>query len=125
MVYFGGEQLVATSCKTVQLHVHSCLATLPVSSRSSTGLTTAALSALDTLSGPPKKRCTEVQVMMKWSEYSWSNIPKRWQLIILLHTGFIIEYCLRVNASVAVVDMKRQFDWDDYDRGLMLSSFYW
>ena len=59
------------------------------------------------------------------SMYSWNSIPKRWQLIFLLHTGFIIEYCLRVNASVAVVQMKEQYNWDDYERGLMLSSFYW
>mmetsp|Transcript_19811 Transcript_19811/g.36886 ORF Transcript_19811/g.36886 Transcript_19811/m.36886 type:complete len:574 (-) Transcript_19811:40-1761(-) len=57
--------------------------------------------------------------------YSWDTLPKRWQLIILFHTGFIIEYCLRVNASVAVLDMKRQYGWTDYERGFMLSSFYW
>ena len=59
------------------------------------------------------------------SQYTWNGIPKRWQLIIFLHTGFIIEYCLRVNASVAVVQMKEHYGWDDYERGLMLSSFYW
>lgn len=57
--------------------------------------------------------------------FGWNSLSKRWQLIFLLHTGFIIEYCLRVNASVAVVKMKEQFGWDEYREGLLLSSFYW
>ena len=40
---------------------------------------------------------------------SW--VSKRWQLIALLHTGFIVEYTLRVNASVAVVEMAQIFGW--------------
>lgn len=38
-------------------------------------------------------------------------LSKRWQLIALLHTGMIIEYSLRVNASVAVVEMAEIFGW--------------
>lgn len=38
-------------------------------------------------------------------------LSKRWQLIALLHTGFIVEYTLRVNASVAVVEMALLFGW--------------
>ena len=57
--------------------------------------------------------------------FGWNSLSKRWQLIFLLHTGFIIEYCLRVNASVAVVKMKEQFGWNEYREGLLLSSFYW
>lgn len=57
--------------------------------------------------------------------YSWDDIPKRWQLILLLQSGFIIEYTLRVNASVAVVQMKEDFGWTEDQRGLMLSAFYW
>jgi hypothetical protein len=74
------------------------------------------------------ERCCETQSRVTTDmalNFSWNSISKRWQLIILLHTGFIIEYCLRVNASVAVVEMKKQYDWDDNQRGLMLSSFYW
>mmetsp|Transcript_4847 Transcript_4847/g.7378 ORF Transcript_4847/g.7378 Transcript_4847/m.7378 type:complete len:554 (-) Transcript_4847:25-1686(-) len=55
----------------------------------------------------------------------WDLISKRWQIIILLHTGFIIEYTLRVNASVAVVQMKESFGWTEDQHGVMLSAFYW
>jgi sugar phosphate permease len=57
--------------------------------------------------------------------YFWNDIPKRWQLILLLQSGFIIEYALRVNASVAVVKMKEEFQWTEDQHGIMLSSFYW
>ena len=42
-----------------------------------------------------------------------------------MNSGILIEYCLRVNMSVAVIQMCLEFGWTDHQKGLMLSSFYW
>jgi MFS family permease len=50
---------------------------------------------------------------------------KRWETILFLASGVVVNYCLRVNVSVAVQDMKDELDWTEYEKGLVLSSFYW
>mmetsp|Transcript_9413 Transcript_9413/g.14194 ORF Transcript_9413/g.14194 Transcript_9413/m.14194 type:complete len:528 (-) Transcript_9413:55-1638(-) len=52
-------------------------------------------------------------------------ISIRWALALLLHSGIAIEYCLRVNMSVAAVQIKQELGWSDHQKGLMLSAFYW
>lgn len=53
------------------------------------------------------------------------ELSKRWVMVLLMNSGILIEYCLRVNMSVAVIQMATEFAWTDYQKGLMLSSFYW
>lgn len=49
----------------------------------------------------------------------------RWETILFLASGVVVNYCLRVNVSVAVQDMKDDLNWTEYQKGLILSSFYW
>lgn len=52
------------------------------------------------------------------------NVSPDWHVAILLLTGMAIVYTLRINMSVAVVDMADDFDWSDGQKGLVLSMFY-
>lgn len=71
-------------------------------------------------------------------------ISKRWQLVLLLSSGMAVEYALRVNAGVAVVEMADSLGWcvqqtvrtashdiptrfgrSEGQREYVLSSFYW
>lgn len=52
-------------------------------------------------------------------------LSKRWETIFYLASGVVVNYCLRVNISVAVQDMKDDLNWTEYEKGLILSSFYW
>jgi MFS family permease len=52
-------------------------------------------------------------------------LSRRWQTIFFLASGVVVNYCLRVNISVAVQDMKDELNWSEYDKGLVLSAFYW
>lgn len=54
-----------------------------------------------------------------------SFLSKRWQTIFFLSSGVVVNYCLRVNISVAVQDMKDELGWTEYEKGLVLSAFYW
>ncbi|XP_065843594.1 vesicular glutamate transporter 3-like [Oscarella lobularis] len=51
-------------------------------------------------------------------------IPTRYVLAILGHIGFANVYALRVNLSVAIIDMKDQYGWSSTTEGLILSSFF-
>ena len=53
------------------------------------------------------------------------GIPKRWEMALLLNTGILIVYCLRVNMSVAAQDMRNELNWSETEKGLVLSAFYW
>lgn len=52
-------------------------------------------------------------------------LSKRWEMALLLSSGVVVVYCLRVNMSCAVQDMRDELDWSEYQKGLALSSFYW
>lgn len=44
---------------------------------------------------------------------------------LLLCSGVVIEYCLRVNMSVAAQSMRDELNWSENQKGLVLSAFYW
>jgi len=46
-------------------------------------------------------------------------------MVLLLGSGTLVGYCLRVNISSAVSTMKVVFNWTESQRGLILSSFFW
>jgi MFS family permease len=52
-------------------------------------------------------------------------IPMRKVMATLSFLGLIIVYMQRVNLSVAIIPMAKEFDWDDSIKGLVLSSFFW
>jgi len=53
------------------------------------------------------------------------DIPKRWEIALLLNSGIIIVYCLRVNMSIGVQDMRDELNWSESEKGYVLSAFYW
>lgn len=53
------------------------------------------------------------------------NLPKRWEMALLVNSGIVVVYCLRVNMSVAAQDMRDELNWSETQKGLVLSSFYW
>ncbi|KAJ6637399.1 Mothers against decapentaplegic like 4 [Pseudolycoriella hygida] len=72
---------------------------------------------------------------------TWKFWQKRRYIIVLLaFLGYVSNYSLRVNLSVAIVAMtdkreiiyengtigyEQEFDWSPQERGLILSSFFW
>jgi sugar phosphate permease len=53
------------------------------------------------------------------------GFSRRWEMIFLLCSGVAINYTLRVNISVAAPSMKEELNWNEKDRGYVLSAFYW
>ena len=49
----------------------------------------------------------------------------RWPVVVLLSLGMVIAYFDRVNLSVAVPDMARDFSWDKAQQGLAMSAIFW
>lgn len=49
---------------------------------------------------------------------------KRWDCVLLLFTGVLIVYTLRVNMSVAISKMVDDLNWSEGQKGFVLSSFY-
>ncbi|XP_065843595.1 sialin-like [Oscarella lobularis] len=52
-------------------------------------------------------------------------VPARYALAVMLLLGFANVYALRVNLSVAMVKMKKEFDWDPTTSGIILGSFFY
>eukprot|EP00118_Oscarella_pearsei_P029123 m.3724 g.3724 ORF g.3724 m.3724 type:complete len:483 (+) comp9729_c0_seq1:143-1591(+) len=52
-------------------------------------------------------------------------IPARYVLAIMGHIGFANVYALRINLSVAIIDMKKQFNWTKTTEGIILGSFFY
>ena len=53
------------------------------------------------------------------------DLPKRWETLGYLFTGVLINYCLRVNMSIAASEITHDLNWTNYQKGLLLSSFFW
>ena len=53
------------------------------------------------------------------------GLSKRWEMALLINPGIVVVYCLRVNMSVAIQDMRDELGWSESEKGLVLSSFYW
>lgn len=72
---------------------------------------------------------------------SWQFWRKRRYIVVMMvHLGYIANYSMRVNLSVAIVEMTKNrtvlyedgtsgneqyFNWNSQERGIILSSFYW
>lgn len=52
-------------------------------------------------------------------------ISRRVEMMLLLCSGIVIVYTLRVNMSVAAQSMRDELSWSETQRGLVLSAFYW
>lgn len=53
------------------------------------------------------------------------GITRRWEMMLMLMSGIVVVYTLRVNMSVACSSMKKDLGWTETEKGYILSSFYW
>ncbi|XP_041006856.1 ascorbate transporter, chloroplastic-like isoform X1 [Juglans microcarpa x Juglans regia] len=62
-----------------------------------------------------------VQKVSPW----WEQFPKRWVIVLLCFTAFLLCNMDRVNMSIAILPMSKEFNWNSATVGLIQSSFFW
>ncbi|KAK1283744.1 hypothetical protein QJS10_CPB21g00416 [Acorus calamus] len=55
----------------------------------------------------------------------WEQFPKRWVIVLLCFTAFLLCNMDRVNMSIAILPMSAEFNWSPATVGLIQSSFFW
>ncbi|KAJ9543451.1 hypothetical protein OSB04_023158 [Centaurea solstitialis] len=55
----------------------------------------------------------------------WEEFPKRWTIVILCFSAFLLCNMDRVNMSIAILPMSSEFHWNSTTVGLIQSSFFW
>ncbi|XP_030540881.1 ascorbate transporter, chloroplastic [Rhodamnia argentea] len=55
----------------------------------------------------------------------WEQFPKRWVIVLLCFTAFLLCNMDRVNMSIAILPMSQEFGWNSATVGLIQSSFFW
>ena len=53
------------------------------------------------------------------------GLSRHWEFLLLQWTGIFVVYTLRVNMSVAASAMEEELNWDETQKGYVLSAFYW
>ncbi|XP_068640353.1 ascorbate transporter, chloroplastic-like [Aristolochia californica] len=59
------------------------------------------------------------------SSYWWERFPKRWVIVLLCFSAFLLCNMDRVNMSIAILPMSQEFNWNPATVGLIQSSFFW
>uniref|UniRef100_A0A1D1YFI3 Putative anion transporter 4, chloroplastic n=1 Tax=Anthurium amnicola TaxID=1678845 RepID=A0A1D1YFI3_9ARAE len=57
--------------------------------------------------------------------YSWKQFPRRWMIVLLCFSAFLLCNMDRVNMSIAILPMSSEFNWNPATVGLIQSSFFW
>ncbi|KAK9056176.1 hypothetical protein SSX86_027265 [Deinandra increscens subsp. villosa] len=55
----------------------------------------------------------------------WWELPKRWVIVLLCFSAFLLCNMDRVNMSIAILPMSKEFNWNSATVGLIQSSFFW
>ncbi|XP_051145349.1 ascorbate transporter, chloroplastic-like [Andrographis paniculata] len=55
----------------------------------------------------------------------WEQFPKRWVMVLLCFASFLLCNMDRVNMSIAILPMSKEFNWSSATVGLIQSSFFW
>ncbi|KAJ9698629.1 hypothetical protein PVL29_007612 [Vitis rotundifolia] len=55
----------------------------------------------------------------------WEQFPKRWVIVILCFSAFLLCNMDRVNMSIAILPMSAEYNWSPTTVGLIQSSFFW
>lgn len=55
----------------------------------------------------------------------WEQFPKRWVIVLLCFSAFLLCNMDRVNMSIAILPMAQEFNWNSATVGLIQSSFFW
>jgi hypothetical protein len=53
------------------------------------------------------------------------TFPKRWQIVLLCFSAFLLCNMDRVNMSIAILPMSAEFSWSPATVGIIQSSFFW
>ncbi|KNA19469.1 hypothetical protein SOVF_061400 [Spinacia oleracea] len=54
-----------------------------------------------------------------------AQVPKRWVIVLLCFAAFLLCNMDRVNMSIAILPMSKEFNWNSTTVGLIQSSFFW
>ncbi|BAT97958.1 hypothetical protein VIGAN_09155200 [Vigna angularis var. angularis] len=55
----------------------------------------------------------------------WQQFPKRWVIVLLCFSAFLLCNMDRVNMSIAILPMSQEYNWNSATVGLIQSSFFW
>ncbi|GMP43505.1 hypothetical protein CsSME_00012839 [Camellia sinensis var. sinensis] len=55
----------------------------------------------------------------------WEQFPKRWVIVLLCFSAFLLCNMDRVNMSIAILPMSQEFNFNSATVGLIQSSFFW
>nr|XP_009804712.1 PREDICTED: sodium-dependent phosphate transport protein 1, chloroplastic-like [Nicotiana sylvestris] len=55
----------------------------------------------------------------------WEEFPKRWVIVLLCFSAFLLCNMDRVNMSIAILPMASEYHWGPTTVGLIQSSFFW
>ncbi|KAM7256309.1 hypothetical protein ACFE04_012050 [Oxalis oulophora] len=55
----------------------------------------------------------------------WEEFPKRWVIVILCFSAFLLCNMDRVNMSIAILPIAAEYNWNPATVGLIQSSFFW
>lgn len=55
----------------------------------------------------------------------WQQFPRRWLIVLLCFSAFLLCNMDRVNMSIAILPMAAEFNWNSSTIGLIQSSFFW
>ncbi|KAJ6837857.1 ascorbate transporter, chloroplastic-like [Iris pallida] len=61
----------------------------------------------------------------KISNWWQLQFPKRWVIVLLCFSAFLLCNMDRVNMSIAILPMSAEFNWNPATVGLIQSSFFW
>ncbi|XP_077215074.1 sodium-dependent phosphate transport protein 1, chloroplastic-like isoform X3 [Tasmannia lanceolata] len=78
----------------------------------------------------PDGALTEAVVVLEEEELRsdiswWEEFPKRWVIVVLCSSAFLLCNMDRVNMSIAILPMSAEFNWNPATVGLIQSSFFW
>ncbi|XP_028191407.1 sodium-dependent phosphate transport protein 1, chloroplastic-like isoform X1 [Glycine soja] len=68
-----------------------------------------------------KRGLDNVEEEARW----WQVFPKRWVIVVLCFSAFLLCNMDRVNMSIAILPMSAEYNWNPSTVGLIQSSFFW
>ncbi|CAI9101864.1 OLC1v1000007C1 [Oldenlandia corymbosa var. corymbosa] len=75
----------------------------------------------------PSEGTTEAVIMegLLRAKPWWEQFPKRWVIVLLCFASFLLCNMDRVNMSIAILPMAKEFNWNSATVGVIQSSFFW
>eukprot|EP00268_Persea_americana_P069700 TRINITY_DN9961_c0_g1_i2.p1 TRINITY_DN9961_c0_g1~~TRINITY_DN9961_c0_g1_i2.p1 ORF type:complete len:558 (-),score=79.94 TRINITY_DN9961_c0_g1_i2:792-2465(-) len=76
----------------------------------------------DLIAPPPEE---EEELRRRGAIPWWEQLPKRWLIVFLCFSAFLLCNMDRVNMSIAILPMSAEYNWNPATVGLIQSSFFW